>query len=702
MRVLQFLAIIFAITIYSCKVQQKSSLETYSGNHPDLIAAMKKADISMESEEYEEALGHLLKVDTLLKYDPEALFLTGMCYYNLKKYDPAQVYFDQAANFSEKEYIPIDAYFYQGKTYYLRDKSDSALMQYTFLEDTLRKLNDKRFLVIVQDELKRCNKLMGLKETPITWDVVDLGGKINSEYADHSPVINGDETVLIFTSKRAGQKDPETGEYLEDIYISHKKNGVWTEPEGISDSINTPDHEASIGLSADGQQLFIYKPEENGSIYVSKLEGDVWTRPKKLGKNINSSGRETHASLSADGRFLYFTSDRNGGYGGTDIYVSERQPDGTWGEAKNLGYGVNSRFDEEGPYIHPDGKTLYFSSKGHNSIGGFDIYQTERNEFNTWTRPRNIGYPVNTVNDDVFFVLSADGRRAYYSSHAKNTKTKADIFLGNLPDNAERPLTIMIGHVTVPCGELPYVNITVNDMETDEIVGIYVPNSKTGKFIFFLDKGRDYALSVEANDEEVLTDTLIISPDAKYEEVYKNIPVPPVEICPEYMAVAQPKVTSQKKLVFEGDKIEYDEAIGIRNIIFPSGSTRIRVDKSLDELAKYLRNNPKALVEIGGHSDSKGAEKLNYRIAKSRAVSAQRYLLRKGVKADQLKVVSYGPSTPIAINQNADGSYNNEAMKFNRRIEFKVLRQGKSTLKILPIDLVPEKWRVTNLAKRHF
>jgi outer membrane protein OmpA-like peptidoglycan-associated protein len=406
--------------------------------------------------------------------------------------------------------------------------------------------------------------------------------------------------------------------------------------------------------------------------------------------------------MSADGQQIYFTSDRPGGLGGMDIWVTNLLPDGSWGEAKNLGPAINTEFDEEGPFIHPDNITLYFSSKGHNSIGGYDIFSAEKNEFGTWRLAKNLGYPVNTIYDNLFFQMSANGKRAYYASQSESSGGNTNLFMCVFPNAEEKPLTIMIGHVTVPCGELPFVSITVNDLVSNKIVGIFAPNSKTGKFIFFLNRGKDYQISVEANDQEVLLDTIHVNADAKFEEIYKNIVLEPIEPCSKTVVEVREDVKEHKiiakKLKFPGDDIEYDEAIEIKNILFPVGENEFRgPNRSTDALAEYLKHNPTAVVEIGGHTDSSGKKPNNDRLSLKRAKSVKNYLLRKGVNSRQLTPVGYGSSVPIAKDHNDDQSWNEQSMSYNRRIEFKVLTQGKSLLKILQIDNIPADLKVKQI-----
>lgn len=405
----------------------------------------------------------------------------------------------------------------------------AALEELAQLQIVARK--NANILAAINREIFKCESGQRLFEDKIKFEITNLGDSINSKYQDHSPVISADESILIFTSRRPNGWDEEIdedGNYNEDIFISEKVDGHWTKAKGIK-NINTKNHEASCGLSADGQTLFIYKAEDYGNIYRSNFENGEWTTPVKLGPNINTEYRETHASISADGKYLYFTSDRPGGFGGMDIYVSEKMENGIWGPARNLGKGVNTKNNEEGPFIHPDGKTLYFSSKGHGGMGGYDIFISEETEFGTWTPAKNIGYPINTVGDDVFYTPTPDGQHAYYSSRRSPQAQDNDIFLITLDSVKRADLTVIIGSVFSECSsEIPKnVKITVTDTDTGEQYNIK-PNHKNKRFIIIAKWGKTYKLTVYVNNEIVFTDKIKISPDnAPKIMKYKNIRLDP-------------------------------------------------------------------------------------------------------------------------------------------------------------------------------
>jgi hypothetical protein len=301
--------------------------------------------------------------------------------------------------------------------------------------------------------------------------------------------------------------DPK-GFYYEDIMISNKVNGAWTEPVGIGSNINGIGHDACIALSTDGQKLFVYKysQKDGGDIYISKLEGSKWSVPEKLQGEVNTQYYESSASLSADERTLYFSSSRPGGYGGTDIYTAKIKADGTWGRIENMGPDINTPYDDDDPFIHSSGALFIFSSQGHNSMGGADIFVSVKNG-DKWTKAENVGVPVNTPDNDRFYVLSADGKRGYYSSFKTSGLGDADIYTvePGLPGKSAA-MVMLSGTVYVddkPVG----ANIIVGYVDNDDVQGDYTANSTTGKYLTTLPAGKNYKLIyvVEGFDDQIQT-----------------------------------------------------------------------------------------------------------------------------------------------------------------------------------------------------
>ncbi|MCF8275998.1 MAG: hypothetical protein K9J17_04620 [Flavobacteriales bacterium] len=422
---------------------------------------------------------------------------------------------------------PLDAYFYLGRAYHLNSQFDNAIVAYRKYMEVDKSLAKDR-IEEIEWMIQTCLNGKLIVESPISATIENLGENINSIYDEYSAVVDATESMLIFTSRRptstGGLLDLDD-KYFEDIFVSQKqKDGTWGKPVSIGSTINTEGHEATIGLSADGQELYIYRDDfGDGNIYVSEFKGSSWSEPKLLNSNINSPFRETHATVSADGQTLYYTSDKSG-LGGMDIFRSRRLPTGEWSVSENLGDVVNTKYDEEAPFIHPDGKTLFFSSKGHNSMGGYDIFFSIE-ENGKWSTPMNVGQPMNTADDEYFFVMSADGKRAYYSSSSGQGLGGKDIYLVNLDTDREIPLTVYKGEIVPDAtGKRPEdVSIKVTDNETGELFGVYKPRQDNGRFVLILHPGQNYNISYEADGYLYKSEKLYVPENSSYFEINRAV-----------------------------------------------------------------------------------------------------------------------------------------------------------------------------------
>jgi outer membrane protein OmpA-like peptidoglycan-associated protein/tetratricopeptide (TPR) repeat protein len=628
----------------------------------DPAKAFKLANNFMLNQNFQQAIKLLTLADSLDPNNANINFKLGYCYLNsLNGKKKAEAHLEKAVKnisqkykdntFKERSAPPI-AWFYLGQAYHINNKFDQAIEAFNkFREFT--EPNNLNLDAEINRHIQYCINGKMLTAAPIAMEVKNIGKTINSEFPEYAPVISADESVLIFTSRRpntTGGKIAEDGSFFEDIYISYNQNGEWTEPKSIGENINTPGHEATIGLSVDGQQLLIYKDDNgDGNIYYSKLDGDTWQAPIKLSDNINSKSWESHASISSDGNTLYFTSNRKGGYGGRDIYFSRKLPNGEWGLPINMGPKINTPYDEEGPFIHPDNRTLFFSSKGHNSMGGFDVFISLKDENGNWSQAMNLGYPLNSSDDDVFYVLSADGKRAYYSSIKEDSYGDKDIYVASFIEFKEKPLALIKGTVKDANGNVPKdVVITVSNNETGEIVGTYIPNSKTGNYLFILPPGANYNITYEAEGYLFKSENIDIPEDANYFQINKAIELEPIQI--------------GSKIVLNNIFFDFDKAT-LRDI------SKIELEK----LTKLMVNNPKIIVEISGHTDAKGNENYNLKLSQDRAQAVVNYLITRGIDKNRMIAKGYGKSRPIANNYNPDGTENPEGMQLNRRVELKVI-----------------------------
>ncbi|HEV7231381.1 MAG TPA: tetratricopeptide repeat protein, partial [Bacteroidia bacterium] len=427
----------------------------------------------------------------------------GICY--LHKSDEKELAITELERAAKINPSLADITLYIGQAYHLNNKFDQAIEIFNKYIGENPSPQKKK---IASHYIEYCQNGKIFVQKPMDIEITNLGSPVNSVGSEYAPVISSDESTLIFTYKGERSKgglmddqfvpDPD-GDYYEDIFISQRVGKDWLTPESISDKINTAGNDASIAVSADGQTLFIFKSttKDNGDIFISTLKGSEWSEPVRLGPNINSNNSwEGSCSITSDGQMLYFASDRKGGFGGRDIYVSKRLPNGEWSPAKNLGATINTEYDEDAPFIHPDGIDLFFSSRGHSSMGGYDImYSTKRGE--SWSEPINLGYPLNTTEDERYYVLTASGEFGYFSSDRKGSLGEQDIYTVNPGFAGERPvLALVVG--TVNAENKPAdAKIKVTNMTTGEPQGDYSSNSASGKFLIALTPGNEYKIAIE-------------------------------------------------------------------------------------------------------------------------------------------------------------------------------------------------------------
>ncbi len=376
-----------------------------------------------------------------------ANYMAGICYLETITKEKALKYLLKAYELDPN--VSPDILNLIATAYHLGEKFDKAIAFYEYYKEDVKaktgtvynKDKANRIASETNKKIAECRNGKDLIRKPVYVKIESVGNGINSEEPEYAPAINRDETIMIFTGRRDPNISPlkdRDNMFFEDMYISRKVGNQWSALENLS-VINTPYHEASISLSADGKQLLLYKDENAGDIYVSNQTKDgKWSSPKSIGSNVNTEFKESSASISPDGKLLFFSSDRPGGYGGMDIYVSPLLSGNKWGAPTNLGPKINTEFNDESPVLDYDGKTLYFSSKGHKGMGGYDIFKSEFDSTrNEWAEPVNLGYPINTPDNDTYFITTADGKRAYYASVKDHLGVgDLDIFMLSEPKTA--------------------------------------------------------------------------------------------------------------------------------------------------------------------------------------------------------------------------------------------------------------------------
>lgn len=472
-----------------------------------------------EDKAYDEAIDlfkHMLKTDP---EDVDVLYNLGHCYLNTSNGpDTAIVYFEKAYGLlAEEERITnlgVDIQLSIGKSHQLMLQPKQAIPIYERLIEQLPP-EDEELILETRREIEICENAIELMNSPVVLKVHNLGENINTKYDDHSPLISADETLLLYTSRRSSsysEKMPD-GQYAERIYSSSIKNEDWTKSKSLKELFRKPGHEAGVCLSSDGQELYIYRNDIDGpNIYLSLYDGSTWAEPVKLPNPINTKFAETHASVSPDKSVLYFTSDRPGGFGGLDIYRCRLLPNGQWGKPQNLGSDINTQYDEETPIIHPDGRTLYFSSEGHNSMGQYDIFYSHSLADSTWSVPQNMGYPINTPDDDFFFVPTTTQNVAYYaSSKYEDNMGGSDIYLIEYEEPEINRLAVFKGTVN-STDDAPIENVRVHVTKANDnsAAGVYRPHPGTGKYVLILEAEGQYKIRYAGEGfEETQTEVMV-------------------------------------------------------------------------------------------------------------------------------------------------------------------------------------------------
>ncbi len=489
-----------------------------------------------------------------------------------------------------------------------------------------------------------------------TINIVNVGKTINSPFSDYAPVISADGKMMVFTSRRpVTEKDiAKNREGFETVYVSYynEKKKKWSEAKKLSDLINQPGrHNSAIGLSNDGQTMLLYRDDNtgNGDIYESTLNGNDWSEPVMMPDPINSDDHESSASISPDGHTIYFISDRTGGMGGRDIWICKKDQQGNWGAAENAGSVVNSPKDEEGVFMHPDGKTLYFSSKGFTGFGGYDIYKTQLDS-GVWSTPVNLGMPVNTNGDDAYVVLAANGRIGYYSSAKPGGIGEKDIYEIHFPPSEKKKeegpqLSLLSGTITdEETKDSLEATLEISDNEKNVVLIRITSNKITGHYLVSLPSGKNYGIAVKAGGYLFHSENVNIPQAKGYQEIIKDVQL---------------------------KKLKIGKSIVLNNIFYDFDKATLRDESKgeLERLVQLMVDNKTIRIELSSHTDNRGTEEYNIRLSQERAQSVVDYLISKGISNERLVAKGYGKSIPVATNDTDEGR------QLNRRTEFKILSE---------------------------
>ncbi|MFZ5970552.1 MAG: OmpA family protein [Bacteroidota bacterium] len=474
---------------------------------------------------YEQALPLYLQAFEAGAKDPLAYYQAATCYQknpNTNEHLKAIPLLEKAL--AEGKGVPPMATFELGQLYLRDEQIDKALA--TFEKYKLQTKADKKAQADADRAIEAAHNAVALMSVPRDFKVHPFVGLVNTSFTEYNPVVSADESVMAFTALRPNTgKTRSSDKFIEEIYISYNQSGTWSEPKVVS--VASDYNVGTAGISPDGQRMLIFMGgvSDAGNLFQISKTADGWSKPSILANTLNSPQLESTASITPDGKTIYFASDRKGTLGGLDIWKIEMKSEGVWTAPVNLGPEINSKDNEDAPFIHPDQKTLFFTSDGHNSMGGRDIFQSKL-VAGKWTKPENMGYPVNTTANDNYFTLIADGTRGYFSSDRKGGQGAQDIYYLDMPPNsANIPLTLLKGKILDgETGKPMPTKMYVVDKETQKKVDfVYNPDPQTGNYLIILPPAKNYDIIIES--EGFLPYTLNVNiPNQNYfYELYQMI-----------------------------------------------------------------------------------------------------------------------------------------------------------------------------------
>jgi len=597
--------------------------------------------------------------------------------YTNEKYK-AKPYLEKAQEL-DKDISPM-LYFYLGQAEQLDYNFPQAIKHYKMFETTAKSKLAEHYRKISGKYKKECKYGKQFKADPgRVW--VDNMKAVNSVEDDYSPCVSADGELLMFTSRRDnGHPKNKFGEWDGDIYSSSVNRRKFTNAKNVGTPLSTPNDETASALAYDGQRLLMFKEEnDNMDIYESTLDGILWGEPvKKMSKIPNSIYNETYATYEPRDIKVFYIYDGMS-RGDKEIFVSGLMvytvaDYNKWGKGQSIGMPVTTRYNEGSVFVHPDGKTMYFSSQGHNSMGGYDIFVTTRNELEQWTKPINMGYPINTPYDDLFYASTANGKHAYIASNRDGGQGKMDLYkvtfwgadktmaigtedflLASIAepiqdvqieaavDVEKRSLTVFKGKVIDNITRSPLgADIEIIDNSDGTVFSKFKSNSATGKFLLSLPAGKNYGIAVQKEGYLFHSENFNIPAKSDFNLVNKDV---------------------ELKNIAVGSKI------ALRNVFFPSGKSTIDPTShtELGRLVQLLKDVPSLVIELGGHTDNVGSSDLNMKLSADRARVVVDFLKKEGIAATRLQSKGYGPTQPVDSNNTAEGRQN------NRRTEFMIV-----------------------------
>ena len=525
----------------------------------------------------------------------------------------------------------------------------------------------EKFTTEVKLFMESCEFALYSKKNPVAFNPINLGPTVNTKYHEYFPTLTVDGKTLLFT-RRLPAPGTEHGEQ-EDFFVTHLVNGKWSEAEAMPSNVNTTNNEGAPTFAPDGRTLVFvacvdaygsYGPGRTGKgscdLFITKKVGSQWRNPVNLPGGVNTQNWETQPSLSSDGKTMYFIrgTNRRDGTKEQDIYRAFLQPDGSWSRAERLPDIINTPFREESVFIHPDGRTLYFSSDGHPGFGGLDIFMSTMDDNGNWSKPVNLGYPINTEYDENSLLVAANGELAFFASDRAGGFGGLDLYAFEMPEPIRPTRTLyMEGLVFDARTKRPLGGrFELIDLSTGKTIITSDADKMTGEFLISLPTKRDYAINVSYPNYNFFSLNFSLKNHNENEPFKLNIPLEPI--------------------------VE-DAIVRLENVFFDLGKSTLRPESEieLNKLVEQLNDNPSMRIEIGGHTDSRGNDKENLTLSQNRAVAVMDFLVSKGIQANRLTAKGYASSqsvyTDAQIAAMASNDEKERAHQLNRRTEYRIL-----------------------------
>ena len=638
-----FIVAVYFLTSVDCLSQEFHTLSNKALKaYKEGVAAYDYLDLPAAEISFREAI-------SIDKKFYEGYLMLGELMTAQKKYDQAAICYATAVKLDSLFYKPV--FFPLANAEMMSGDYNKALIHFNvYLAQAGMSEKNK---IIAQKNVLNCEFAVNALKNPVPFNPINIGNAINTTDDEYWPSITADGLTLMFTRqpRMTGNKEAfETAQ--EDFYISYNRDNMWQKAVNAGAPLNTNQNEGAQTLSSDGKFMFFTacnRPGGMGScdIYFSAFNDGKWTEPFNIGSPVNTKYWETQPSLSADGKLLFFSSNRPGGVGGKDLWLSKLDAQNLWSNPVNLGTTINTTGDEMSPFIHFDGKTLYFSSDGRVGMGGFDLFKTTMKSDSTWTEPVNLGYPINTFNDETGLIIESNGKKAYYSSIRDKSMGK-DIFSFDLYQAARpNPVSYLKGKVfDKETGKLLKADYELINLSTNQIT-IKSSTDQAGDFLVCLPSGCNYGINVNKAGYLFYSENFMLEGEhTEAAPFIKRVGLSPIKI---------------------GEKML------LTNVFYEIDSWELKKESALElnNLANLLSDNKDLLLEIGGHTDATGSADYNQVLSEKRALSVVNYLVKIGISPDRLKYKGYGNTQPISDNESVEGR------KLNRRTEAKVIERKK-------------------------